>query len=59
MGKSLTVAGVVLMLNSLAGVFGNLVGGFLFDKLGGYKAILIGVVLNLGSISLLTFWHDW
>lgn len=59
LGKSLTVAGVVLMLNSLAGVFGNLVGGFLFDKLGGYKAILIGVVLNLGSISLLTFWHDW
>lgn len=59
LGKSLTVAGVVLMLNSLAGVFGNLVGGFLFDKLGGYKAILIGVVLNLGSISLLTVWHDW
>lgn len=59
LGKSLTVAGVVLMLNSLAGVFGNLVGGFLFDKLGGYKAILIGVVLNLVSISLLTFWHDW
>ena len=59
LGKSLTVAGVVLMLNSLAGVFGNLVGGFLFDKLGGYKAILIGVVLNLFSITLLTLWHDW
>lgn len=59
LGKSLTVAGVVLMLNSLAGVFGNLVGGFLFDKLGGYKAILIGVVLNLCSITLLTLWHDW
>lgn len=59
LGKSLTVAGIVLMLNSLAGVFGNLVGGFLFDKWGGYKAILIGVVLNLVSILLLTFWHDW
>lgn len=59
LGKSLTTAGIVLMLNSLAGVFGNLVGGYLFDKLGGYKAILIGVVLNLMSISLLTIWHDW
>ena len=59
LGKSLTVAGVVLMLNSLAGVFGNIVGGFLFDKLGGYKAILFGVVLNLISITLLTIWHDW
>lgn len=59
LGKSLTTAGMVLMLNSLAGVFGNLVGGYLFDRLGGYKAILIGVVLNLFSISLLTIWHDW
>ena len=59
LGKSLTIAGFVLMLNSLAGVFGNLIGGFLFDKLGGYKAILIGVVLNLVAITLLTIWHDW
>ncbi|MER2114477.1 MAG: MFS transporter [Solibacillus isronensis] len=59
LGKSLTTAGIVLMLNSLAGVFGNLVGGYLFDKLGGYKAILIGVVFNLISITLLTIWHDW
>lgn len=59
LGKSLTTAGIILMLNSLAGVFGNLVGGYLFDKLGGYKAILIGVVFNLLSITLLTIWHDW
>lgn len=59
LGKTLTTAGIVLMLNSLAGVFGNLVGGYLFDKLGGYKAILIGVVFNLLSITLLTIWHDW
>lgn len=59
LGKSLTTAGIVLMLNSLAGVFGNLVGGYLFDRLGGYKAILIGGVFNLISITLLTIWHDW
>ncbi|MER2106102.1 MAG: MFS transporter [Solibacillus sp.] len=59
LGKSLTVAGVVLMLNSLAAVFGNLLGGYLFDKLGGYKAILIGVLCNLAALIALTIWHDW
>lgn len=59
LGKTLTMAGFVLMLNSLAGVFGNVLGGILFDKLGGYKTILIGVIMNLISITLLTIWHDW
>lgn len=59
LGKTLTMAGFVLMLNSLAGVFGNILGGILFDKLGGYKTILIGVIFNLCSISLLTIWHEW
>jgi MFS family permease len=43
LGKSLTVAGIVLMINSGAGVLGNLAGGLLFDRLGGYRAILAGV----------------
>lgn len=59
LGKSLTMAGVILMLNSLAAVFGNLLGGYLFDKLGGYKAILIGVACNLSALVALTIWHDW
>ncbi len=42
LGKSLTVAGLVLMINSFGMVIGNLLGGSLFDKLGGYKTILIG-----------------
>lgn len=59
LGKSLTVAGFVLMLNSLAGVFGNLFGGWLFDKVGGYKTIVIGVLLNLAALVCLVFWHEW
>lgn len=59
LGKSLTVAGMVLMLNSLAAVFGNLLGGYLFDKFGGFKAILIGVICNLSALIALTIWHDW
>lgn len=39
LGKSLTVAGLVLMINSFGMVIGNLLGGSLFDKLGGYKTI--------------------
>jgi MFS family permease len=59
LGKSLTVAGFVLMLNSAASVFGNLFGGNLFDKIGGYKSILLGIVITLISLIGLTIWHGW
>lgn len=59
LGKSLTLAGIVLMLNAAAGVIGNLVGGVLFDKIGGYKSILIGIVITLVSIVILMFNHSW
>ena len=59
LGKSLSLAGLVLALNSLAAIFGNLLGGWLFDKLGGYKAVLIGIFVNLISICCLMLWHDW
>ena len=53
--KSLTVAGLVLMINSFGMVIGNLLGGSLFDKLGGYKTILIGTFTCLCSTTLLSF----
>ena len=59
LGKSLSVAGLVLMLNSGANVIGNLAGGYLFDKIGGYKTILSGILISLFSLSGLTFWHGW
>lgn len=59
LGKTLTVAGIVLMLNSLAGVFGNLLGGYLFDRIGGFKTILFGVTANLIVLGMLTLWHDF
>jgi len=59
LGKSLSLAGVVLMLNSAASVIGNMSGGYLFDKLGGYRAIMFGASITLLSLVGLTFWHDW
>jgi MFS family permease len=59
LGKSLSVAGMVLMLNSAASVIGNLVGGHLFDRLGGYRAILIGIMITLSALIGLTHWHGW
>lgn len=59
LGKSLSVAGLILMVNSLAGVFGNMLGGWLFDKLGGYKSILIGISITFLSITGLVINHSW
>lgn len=59
LGQSLTVAGLVLMANSGAAIFGNLLGGHLFDRIGGYKTILIGTVLTMLGLLVLTFWHSW
>ncbi|MEH7119508.1 MFS transporter [Neobacillus vireti] len=59
LGKSLSVAGIVLMLNSGANVIGNLYGGHLFDKMGGYKSIILGIVISLLSLIGLSIWHNW
>ena len=59
LGKSLSVAGLVLMLNSAASVVGNLMGGTLFDKMGGYRTILIGLLITIGSLTGLVFWNGW
>ncbi|RFU69718.1 MFS transporter [Bacillus sp. V59.32b] len=59
LGKSLSVAGLVLMANALASVIGNLIGGSLFDKIGGYKTSLAGIVITLVSSLGLTVNHEW
>src|SRR6478752_3792604 len=59
LGKSLAVAGIVLMLNSGASVIGNLFGGSLFDKIGGYKSIILGISITLLALIGLSIWHSW
>lgn len=59
LGKSLTVAGLVLMANSFATVIGNLLGGVLFDKIGGFRSILTGAVIALSAGIGLAFYNGW
>lgn len=59
LGKSLSVAGIVLMLNSAASVIGNLFGGSLFDKIGGYKSIILGISITIVALLGLTLWPGW
>jgi MFS family permease len=59
LGKSLSVAGMALMFNSIAGVIGNLLGGWLFDRIGGYKSVLTGIIITLLSIGGMVFYHEW
>ncbi|MGN7388373.1 MDR family MFS transporter [Sporosarcina sp. SAFN-015] len=59
LGKSLAVAGLVLMANAGAGVVGNLLGGFLFDKIGGFKSIMAGIVISILALAYLVYDHSW
>ena len=59
LGKSLTIAGLVLMANAGAGIVGNLLGGYLFDRIGGYKSIMLGNVITIVGLIGLTIWHGW
>lgn len=59
LGKSLAVAGIVLMINSFASVLGNLIGGNLFDKFGGYKSIMLGIIISLIADVGLVLMHSW
>lgn len=58
LGASLTMAGFLLMLNSGAGIIGNLMGGNLYDRIGGYRVVVVGVVITMLSAFLLTFFNS-
>ncbi|MCG7344496.1 MFS transporter [Sporosarcina sp. ACRSL] len=59
LGKSLAVAGLVLMANAGAGVVGNLLGGFLFDRIGGFKSIMAGIIISILALGYLVYDHSW
>ncbi|MEQ6376094.1 MFS transporter [Bacillaceae bacterium S4-13-56] len=58
LGQTLAFAGVVLMLNQGAGIFGNLLGGVLYDRLGGYITITYGNIISIAASVALIFYHS-
>ncbi|MDC3424466.1 MFS transporter [Aquibacillus sp. 3ASR75-11] len=58
LGKSLAFAGVILMINQGFAIIGNLIGGVLFDKMGGYRTILTGTSIAMTSSFSLVLFHD-
>ncbi|WP_018921793.1 MDR family MFS transporter [Salsuginibacillus kocurii] len=59
LGQPLSLAGFVLMVNAGAGVIGSLIGGRLFDQIGGYRTILLGLGIALIAAFLLAMYHDY
>ncbi|PSL31113.1 putative MFS family arabinose efflux permease [Planomicrobium soli] len=57
--KSLSVAGLILMVNAAAAIIGNLLGGVMFDRIGGYRSVMSGIVLTTVALAGLTIWHDF
>lgn len=59
LNKSMTVAGLVIFFSSMGMMFGNYLGGWLFDNWKPYAAAVITVtVATLGNI-LMIFFHGW
>lgn len=59
LGRTATVAGVVLLLQAAMGMVGSLLGGVLYDRIGGRKTILIGVCIAIVAVILLAFFRMW
>lgn len=59
LGRSLTVAGVVLFLHSGAGALGQMAGGWLYDRVGARPILLTGLILASGSICLPAVFASW
>jgi MFS family permease len=47
------------MVNAGASVIGNLIGGYLFDKIGGYRSILLGISITITALIGMTLNHSW
>ncbi|MBB6448074.1 MFS family permease [Geomicrobium halophilum] len=59
LGEPLAAAGLVLMMNAGAAIVGNLIGGRCFDRIGGYKTLMLGLSVSTISAIFLAFFHDY
>lgn len=59
LGRSITTAGIVLMLQAAAGMIGSLLGGALYDQIGGRKAILLGIAISITAVITIALTQIW
>jgi len=59
LGKPMAVAGLVLMLYSGAGFLGSFAGGWLYDKIGAFPVLVLGLSVSAASICVPVFCHSW
>lgn len=59
LGKSLTIAGLVLFINSIFTMIGTNIGGHLYDNWSHFYTVLIGTILVTISSTMLIFNHQW
>lgn len=59
LGQTLSTAGMILMFHAGAGIFGNLLGGFLYDRIGGKWTIMLGVFIGMACVFSLAFFQAW
>ena len=59
LGRSLAVAGVVLMLSSACSLAGQLAGGLAFDRWGGRRVLLAGLLLRAAAQTLIALVPWW
>ncbi|UQS81797.1 MFS transporter [Bombilactobacillus folatiphilus] len=57
--QSLVTAAIVLCINQIATMLGNLVGGRLFDHWDPYYTMLLGVSMSVVALGGLILWHGW
>ncbi|QBO35168.1 MFS transporter [Periweissella cryptocerci] len=57
--KSLIMIGNILLVNSFAAVFGNLLGGRLFDKFSPYHLFIASIIGMMLTQLTLVFFHGW
>jgi MFS family permease len=59
LGQTITTAGMVLMFHAGAGIIGNLLGGTLYDRIGGKWTILLGGLFGTACVFSLAFLNTW
>lgn len=57
--QPMTIAGLVLMIYSGAGFVGSFLGGWLYDRIGATRVLVIGLVLSAAFIVIPVFNHGW